>query len=194
MDTTFETTFTPATSLEVIASLRSALSAVMRVENHTIHEPPVDLLEFTGKLTAPSDEAFQHIYKSFIAYGYTPMLTERDGVREPKGTEAILLISAGGGAPSQADERASFAKNVLRTIQGFNNLRLQSQEPMRIGGQPGYEVRANGKDAQGADIEIIQWLRFGTGAYLRILGFAPKDKWQETFTRFREVRDGLEPR
>ncbi|NTU65550.1 MAG: site-2 protease family protein [Chloroflexi bacterium] len=79
MDTTFETSFTPATSLEVIASLRSALSQVMRVDNHTIHEPPVDLLEFTGKLTCSSDEAFRHIYKSFIAYGYTPMLTERDG-------------------------------------------------------------------------------------------------------------------
>ncbi len=79
MDTTYETAFTPATSLEVIASLRSALSPVMRVETHTIHEPPVDLLEFSGKLTSPSDEAFQHIYKSFIAYGYTPMLTERDG-------------------------------------------------------------------------------------------------------------------
>jgi Zn-dependent protease len=79
MDTTFETTFTPATSLEVIASLRSALSVVMRVDNHTIHEPPVDLLEFTGKLTCSSDEAFKHIYTSFIAYGYTPMLTERDG-------------------------------------------------------------------------------------------------------------------
>ena len=79
MDTTYETAFTPATSLEVIASLRSALGPVMRVDNHTIHEPPVDLLEFSGKLTSPSDEAFQHIYKSFIAYGYTPMLTERDG-------------------------------------------------------------------------------------------------------------------
>ncbi|CAG0930999.1 hypothetical protein TFLX_01952 [Thermoflexales bacterium] len=79
MDTTFETSFTPATSLEVIASLRSALSRVMRIENHTIHEPPVDLLEFTGKLTCPSDEAFDHIYQTFIAHGYTPMLTERDG-------------------------------------------------------------------------------------------------------------------
>ena len=79
MDTTFETSFTPATSLEVIASLRSALSPVMSVENHTIHEPPVDLLEFTGRLTCSSEEAFDHIYKSFIAYGYTPMLTERDG-------------------------------------------------------------------------------------------------------------------
>src|SRR5512139_615133 len=79
MDTTYETAFTPATSLEVIASLRSALSPVMRVDNHTIHEPPVDLLEFSGKLSSPSDEAFNHIYKSFIAYGYTPMLTGRDG-------------------------------------------------------------------------------------------------------------------
>src|SRR5512136_308277 len=79
MDTTYETAFTPATSLEVIASLRSALSPVMRVDSHTIHEPPVDVLEFTGKLTSPSDEAFQHIYTSFIAYGYTPMLTQRDG-------------------------------------------------------------------------------------------------------------------
>jgi Zn-dependent protease len=79
MDTTFETSFTPATSLEVIASLRSALSVVMHVDNHTIHEPPVDVLEFTGQLTRPSDEAFQHIYQSFTAYGYTPMLTEREG-------------------------------------------------------------------------------------------------------------------
>ena len=56
-------------------------------------------------------------------------------------------------------------------------------------------MRAQAKDAQtGADIEIVQWLRFGTGAYLRILGFGPKDKWTETFMRFRAIRDGLEPR
>ena len=66
---------------------------------------------------------------------------------------------------------------------------------MRIGGQPGYEVRARAKDAQsGSEMEIVQWLRFGTGAYLRIVGFAPKDRWGEIFTRFRAVRDGLEPR
>ena len=98
MDTTFETTFTPATSLEVIASLRSALSVVMRVESHTIHEPPVDLLEFTGQLLRPSDEAFNHIYKSFIAYGYTPMLTERDG-------KEIVVAKQGIVAPTKSDIR-----------------------------------------------------------------------------------------
>jgi hypothetical protein len=104
-----------------------------------------------------------------------------------------LVIAAAAGGPQTAD-RDQFARNAMRELPPFKEVRISSAEPMRIGGQPGYEVRASGKDAQGADIEIIQWLRFGTGAYLRILGFGPKDKWPETFTRFREVRDGLEPR
>ena len=79
METAIETTYTAATPLELIAELRAALGTVMRVENHTIHEPPVGLIEFTGRLTCPSDQAFKHIYKSFIELGYTPMLTTRDG-------------------------------------------------------------------------------------------------------------------
>jgi Zn-dependent protease len=113
MDTTFETTFTPATSLEVIASLRSALGPVMHVENHTIHEPPVDLLEFTGKLTCASDAAFQHIYKAFTAYGYTPMLTERDG-------KEVVVAKHGIVAATKSDARinvilliATIASTVL---------------------------------------------------------------------------------
>jgi len=79
METAIETTYTAATPLELIAELRAALSPVMRIENHTIHSAPVDLIEFTGRLTCSSEQAFSHIYKSFIALGYTPMLTTRDG-------------------------------------------------------------------------------------------------------------------
>ncbi|HZY42622.1 MAG TPA: hypothetical protein VFF59_11560, partial [Anaerolineae bacterium] len=79
MNYSTETTYAPATTLEVIASLRSALGQVMRIENHTIHEAPVELIEFTGTLTRPSDEAFDHIYARFIEVGYTPMLSQRDG-------------------------------------------------------------------------------------------------------------------
>lgn len=79
MDYSTETTYTPATPLEIIASLRSALGQVMRIENHTIHEAPVELIEFTGTLLRPSDEAFDHIYARFIEVGYTPMLSRRNG-------------------------------------------------------------------------------------------------------------------
>lgn len=71
--------YAPATTLEVIASLRSALGQVMRIETHTIHEAPVELIEFTGTLTRASDEAFDHIYARFTEVGYTPTLSQRDG-------------------------------------------------------------------------------------------------------------------
>jgi len=105
-----------------------------------------------------------------------------------------LVIAAAPGGPDTRD-RDQFARDAVRGFPALKDIRIVGSEPMRIGGQPGHEVRALAKDAQtGADIEVVQWLRFGTGAYLRILGFAPKDKWTDTFMRFRTVRDGLEPR
>jgi hypothetical protein len=106
-----------------------------------------------------------------------------------------LVIAAAPGGPSQASDRDQFARNALSGLPPMKDVRISNSEPMRIGGQAGHEVRALGKDAQtGAEIEIVQWLRFGTGAYLRILGLAPKEQWASAFTRFRAVRDGLEPR
>jgi hypothetical protein len=108
--------------------------------------------------------------------------------------QAHLVIAASPGGPDTRD-RDQFARDAMRAFPALKDMRIVGSEPMRVGGQPGHEVRAQAKDVQtGADIELVQWLRFGTGAYLRILGFAPKDKWADMFTRFRAVRDGLEPR
>ena len=105
-----------------------------------------------------------------------------------------LVIAASPGGPTDSRDRDQFARDAMSGLPPFKDFRITSAEPMRIGGQPGYEVRAQAKDQSGNEIEIVQWLRFGTGAYLRMLGFSPKDRWAETFTRFRAVRDGLEPR
>jgi hypothetical protein len=130
-----------------------------------------------------------------LAPGRAVMLTEGGGPAEPSNKQAILMLSAGNGAPAQANERASFAQNVLRNIQGFNNLKLVSQEPMRIGGQPGYEIRLEGQSAfDNADVIIVQWMRFAGGSFLRMVGISPKTSWSENFTRFRQVRDGINAR
>jgi hypothetical protein len=131
-----------------------------------------------------------------LAPGRVVLLTEREGAGEPASNEAVVLISIGGGAPSKADERASFAQNVLRTIQGFNNLRVLSQEPMRIGGQPSYEIRLEGQSAaDSTDVVIVQWMRFGGGGgFLRMVAISPKASWAENFARFRQVRDGINAR
>ncbi len=108
---------------------------------------------------------------------------------------AHMAISVSPGGPSTAGDRASFARMAFSSPPNVKDVRLTSSEPMRIGGQPGYEVRASGKSAKtGEEVEIVQWLRFGTGAYIQMVGFAPKDKWLPAFHRFRSVRDGLDLR
>jgi len=106
-----------------------------------------------------------------------------------------LVIAAASGGPAQTGDRDQFARNAMSGLPPMKDVRIATSESMRIGGQAGHEVRARGVDPQtGQEIEIVQWLRFGTGAYLRILGLAPKENWTAAFTRFRAVRDGLEPR
>jgi len=40
----------------------------------------------------------------------------------------------------------------------------------------------------------VQWIRFGGGTSLRIIASAPRDQWSSAFTRFRAVRDGIQPK
>jgi hypothetical protein len=120
-----------------------------------------------------------------------------DGAKEAANSveHAQLVINVGPGGPSSAADRDSFARLAFSGPPSVKDMRILSAEAMRVGGQPGHELRAIGKDAKtGAEIEIVQWLRFGSGAYIRMVGFAPKDGWTPAFMRFRTVRDGLEPR
>jgi hypothetical protein len=108
---------------------------------------------------------------------------------------ASLVIGIAAGAPPSPSDRDSFARLAFSAPPNLKDVRIVSSEGMRIGGQPGHEMRMTGKDAKsGAEIEAVQWLRFGSGGYLRIVGFAPKDGWTEAFMRFRAVRDGMSPR
>jgi hypothetical protein len=99
-----------------------------------------------------------------------------------------------GGAP-RPEERDSFARAALSGLPPMKDVRITGSESLRIGGSQGHELRAEGKDAKsGADVQVVQWLRFGGGAHLRIVGIGPKEDWTKTFMRFRAVRDGIEPR
>ncbi len=106
-----------------------------------------------------------------------------------------IIIGIAPGTPRSPDERDSFARAAFGGLPNLKDVRIIGSESMRLGGQPGHEIRAQAKDAtSGAEVEVVQWIRFGGGAYVRILAFAPKDGWTENFSRFRSVREGVEPR
>jgi len=107
--------------------------------------------------------------------------------------QPFMIVSIERGGPAEAGDRATFSRDLLANAP-VRDLTLQSAESMRINGMPGYEIRAQGKDPTGAPVSVVQWLRFGTGSFLRVIGVSPTEKWNGTFERFRALRDGIAAR
>lgn len=130
-----------------------------------------------------------------LAGGAAIVLADGD---EATGLESapFMVIGLIGSAPAQPDDRGRFAQQAAATIPGIRDGRITMSEPIRINGMAGFETRidaTSGKD--NTAVTVVQWLRFGGGpSSLRIIGSAPRDQWPSAFTRFRAVRDGIQPR
>jgi hypothetical protein len=109
--------------------------------------------------------------------------------------QPLLLISLGPGAPDQPEERHSVARRAIASTPGVKDMRITRAEPLRIAGQPGEEIIVEAKDAKsGTALTVAQWLRFGSGGFVRLLCMTRTDTWDQMFPRFRAVRDGIDPK
>jgi hypothetical protein len=104
-----------------------------------------------------------------------------------------FLISAQPGGPGEAADRDNFARVSFDQIGGLRDVHIQDAGPLRIGGQPGYQILASAKE-NNADVMVIQWLRFGTSGYMQMIGIGRADGWSPVFMRLRTVRDSINPR
>jgi hypothetical protein len=135
-------------------------------------------------------------YASFqvvqVAENRTLVLADdpKDGNETVSGAHMIIGAAAAPSVP--ANERANVSRQALAGLSAFKDMKVTFAEPMRLGGQQGFEMRVDATHtASGADVSIVQWMRFGTGGVLRIVGVSPKAKWPDAFPRFRAVRDSI---
>jgi hypothetical protein len=105
-----------------------------------------------------------------------------------------LFIAAVPGGPKELDDHDNFARSSFQEIGGIRDVQVSVAEPLRINGQSGYQIMAQAKDARnGADVMVVQWLRFGGGGYLQMVGIARAgDQWTGVLARLRTVRDSVE--
>jgi hypothetical protein len=109
--------------------------------------------------------------------------------------EPHIIVAVLPGAPPDAGDRDDIARQIFRGIPNLKEVRIAGSQLLRIGGQPLHEIMANAKDpATGADLSLVQWLRFGAGAYLHVVGIAPTPAWTQAYARFRTVRDSIDQR
>lgn len=107
--------------------------------------------------------------------------------------KAHLFIGAFTGGPSEPDNRAEFARAAFSQIVGIEDVHINFSEPLRINNQPGFQTVAQAKDVRsGTTIMVAQWLRFGGGSFLQMIGMATADAWPDAQTRLRAVRDSID--
>jgi hypothetical protein len=114
-----------------------------------------------------------------------------DGPTDDLSRQAYMIIAVGAGAPDDPDDRGKFARDLLASAP-LANVNVTVADPMRIGGLPGFEIRAQAMGISGQPVNLVQWVRFGSGGFLRVVGVAGNEAWDAVFTRFRAVRDGIE--
>jgi hypothetical protein len=109
--------------------------------------------------------------------------------------EPHVLVTVAPGGPAQNAERDAFARDAFATIPNLKEIRITTSETLRMGGQQGHQIIANARDATSSTaLTVVQWLRFGGGAFLQLVGIARAENWKDAYPRFRTVRDGIEPR
>jgi hypothetical protein len=113
----------------------------------------------------------------------------------PAAPNARFLIAAVPGGPNESEDHASFARVAFGQIGGIKDVQIQDAEPLRIGNVSGFQILAKAKDAQSdADVMVVQWLRFGGGGFMQMIGIARAAAWPDVFNRMRAVRDSIDPK
>lgn len=117
------------------------------------------------------------------------ILTE--GAGDDLRSQPTVIVSIGPGTPASVDDRGRFARELLATAP-LKDITVQLAEPQRIGGGAGYEIRAQALAGDNKPVSLVQWVRFGSTGYLRVVGTTPPESWNTSFPRFRAVRDGID--
>jgi hypothetical protein len=125
------------------------------------------------------------------------MLTDGAKDAPTPSDQPVFVAMIGQGGPEQAADRANFARNLFTGLSDFKDVRIISGDMLRLGGGnlPTHELQAEAKEAlTDTPIRLVQWVRFGPGVFIRMVGIVRADQWSATFPRFRAVRDGIGPR
>jgi len=91
----------------------------------------------------------------------------------------LMIVSQTARPPAEVHQ--NFARSAFAQFAGPTT-RVVSEEAIRIGSEPGYQIIGESRDERtGDELVTVVWMRFGLWGYVQMAGFARKDKWDEIF-------------
>jgi len=110
----------------------------------------------------------------------------------PQYDDARFIVAAMQGGPTTDEDRANLARVAFNSIPGIKDIHFTMSEPIRIDSQKGFETVAQAKDTNlGVDVVVVQWLRFGSGEFLQMVGISRADVWGTELSHLRSMRDSI---
>jgi hypothetical protein len=164
--------------------------AVIRKMLATVTFRPAPIKEQLGMLPFQLNEMSGFRVLQVLPQGGVVLI---DGPGDDMSTTTYVVVTIGQGAPDTPDERGKFARELLSAAP-LRAVSITGAEPMRIGGMQGNEIRAQAQGLNGEPVNLVQWVRFGSGGFLRVIGVGRPDGWDAMFTRLRAIRDGVATR
>lgn len=124
------------------------------------------------------------------------MLTDgsfEDGDTERQATLFIVSSDSESDGALPDDIELFAAVMMYMTEDFFKKIKIKDTRTLTLAGLPAAETLAKAKGVKtGEKLKLVQWMVFSTeGRFIRIIGYAPKDKFDEALPRFEQVRDGL---
>jgi|SRR5579871_5872899 len=163
------------------------------------------LMSVTLRQTVPVDEQLRLVpiqfddlsgMRPFRVLGNSSIfLTE--GAADPKepAEQPLFIVSVAPGGPEETSDRANFSRQLFAGLNDFKDLRIVGSDILKLDNLQTFEIQGEAKDPKSdVPMKLVQWVRFGNGAFIRFVGIARADNWSEAFPKFRAVRDGTKPR
>jgi hypothetical protein len=167
------------------------------------------LLTLAVRATVPMDEQIALVpFKLTDLSGLRPIrvlgsagVVLTDGAKDTATPveQPVFAVMIGQGGPEQPTDRAHFARTLFTNPGDLKDVHITNGdgEMLRLGGGglATHELQAEAKEAfTDTPMKLIQWVRFGSGTFIRMVGVARADQWPAAFAHFRAVRDGVAPR
>jgi hypothetical protein len=124
------------------------------------------------------------------------VLTYGDKEQASPNDQPFFAVAISQGGPEQGPDRENFARNLFTNLGDVKDVHVVSGDMLRLGGGTlaTHELQAEAKEAfTDTPMKIVQWVRFGSGSFIRMVGIARADQWTTAFPHFRAVRDGIAP-
>lgn len=176
------------------AAVRAAL-ATLALRDHVPQSELLKLLPFTvGNLAGYRIAGIRGPALILVDGPEHPHLIATGGIpRYDVSLKARAFIVALRGGPATDESRAQFARMAFDRIGGLRNVQITMSEPVKLNNQKAFETVAHAKESHGGnDVMAVQWLLFGHGAFLQIVGISRADVWTSELARLRTLRDSIE--